>query len=292
MAEISGEVKRELRTIMTKASTFLKWEAASRDTIDVKKIYIDIAGDLVSGIFLSQVIFYYLPSKNSTLPKVRVLKDGKMWIAKTRKDWWDECRVSPKQFDRCIYILGKEKGLIEHRIFKFYGSPTVHVSLNIDILIQMVNSILTKGEEPICPKGNNDIDQRGISLTKITSEITTEIEESRFSKNQLGREKEINPEPNHQQNYVIEKASINLDGIGYGETNDVFEQASRNVACIPAGGPDHMSVLAKKAMRLLGRLPRQVEEEATCKRCDGTRAITKKIRGMVYECACSCVANY
>ena len=31
------------------ADEFFRWEQASHDTIDVKRCYIDVAGDLVSG---------------------------------------------------------------------------------------------------------------------------------------------------------------------------------------------------------------------------------------------------
>jgi len=37
---------------------FLLWERASRDTLEVKRLYIDMAGDLVAGIVLSQIVFY------------------------------------------------------------------------------------------------------------------------------------------------------------------------------------------------------------------------------------------
>jgi hypothetical protein len=50
---------------------FLLWEKASKDTIDVKRVYIDIAGDVVGGIILSQIIYWHLPSKkgdNVTIP--------------------------------------------------------------------------------------------------------------------------------------------------------------------------------------------------------------------------------
>ena len=32
---------------------FLLWERASRDTLEVKRTYIDMAGDLVAGVVLS-----------------------------------------------------------------------------------------------------------------------------------------------------------------------------------------------------------------------------------------------
>jgi hypothetical protein len=41
----------------TDPSVFLGWEAFCRDSIDVKRTYIDAAGgDLVAGILLSQII--------------------------------------------------------------------------------------------------------------------------------------------------------------------------------------------------------------------------------------------
>jgi hypothetical protein len=43
---------------------FILWEAASRDTIDVKRCYIDVVKDLIAGILLSQIIYRFLPEKN------------------------------------------------------------------------------------------------------------------------------------------------------------------------------------------------------------------------------------
>ena len=42
---------------------FLKWEETDYDSIKVKRIYIDIAEDLVAGLLLSQIIYWHLPSK-------------------------------------------------------------------------------------------------------------------------------------------------------------------------------------------------------------------------------------
>jgi len=64
-------------------SNFLLWETASRDTVDFKTIYVDMADDLVAGLLLSQIVYWYLPSKEGR-SKLRVFKDGYYWIAKTR----------------------------------------------------------------------------------------------------------------------------------------------------------------------------------------------------------------
>jgi len=153
---------------------FLAWEQMSRDTIDVKKVYIDIAEDLVAGILLSQIIYWYLPDQEGKT-KLRVEKDGQLWLAKGREDWWEECRITPKQFDRAIKILQK-KGLVEKKIFKFNGNPTTHIRLNFDVLIQYL-SVFTqrvktnspKGEKPNSPLGKNEIDEREKTLTENTN---------------------------------------------------------------------------------------------------------------------------
>lgn len=174
---------------------FLAWEEASRDTIDLKKIYIDVAdGDLVSGVLLSQIIYWYLPSKNKQ-SKLKVFKmdesgQKELWLAKGREDWFEECRISPKQFDRSSGILIK-LGFLEKKIFKFNGNPTVHIKLNVDKVWKAVNSLLPKGEKPtgisiaedfsredecqplqphgFYPNGKNDLYVSANSLTEITN---------------------------------------------------------------------------------------------------------------------------
>jgi hypothetical protein len=173
---------------------FLLWEATARDTIDFKKAYVDMAGDLVAGLLLSQIIYWYLPDKHGK-SKLRVEKDGHMWIAKGRTDWYDEIRITAKQFDRAVKIL-EQKGLLTTALYRFNGAPTKHVRLNkVEFMVtwndavgdepepdidqrsetdftQRGKSISPEGEKPIGPKGENHVDERGRSLTEITAETT------------------------------------------------------------------------------------------------------------------------
>jgi len=159
---------------------FLRWEEADRDAIKVKRIYVDIAEDLIAGILLSQIVYWYLPSKRDGHTKLRVRKDGELWLAKGRDEWWDECRITPRQFDRAIGIL-VDKGIVEKERFRFGGSPTIHIRLVPEVLMQHieneisgVNSILTKGENPILRNVKMELDERVKTLTENTTEITTE----------------------------------------------------------------------------------------------------------------------
>ena len=170
---------------------FLTWEQASRDTIDVKRCYVDIAGgDLIAGILLSQIMYWHLPAKDGG-DKLRVEKDGETWLAKGRADWWDECRISPKQFDRASAILQK-LGLIQTVVKRFSGNPTVHIRICWDTFLRDLTLLsmkvaggnnqipqrsitkLPKGEKQDTPKVNNQIAQTSISLTETSPKKTKE----------------------------------------------------------------------------------------------------------------------
>jgi len=156
---------------------FLRNESASRDTIDFKRIYVDMATDLVAGLLLSQIVFWYLPNKKTGTSKLRVYHEGHYWIAKRREDWWDECRISPKQFDRASAIL-EELGLIVIDTFKFNGSPTKHIRLEWDNFIARYNDELLKSyrvENESSPNGKIEIDQTVKSITETTAENTNTI---------------------------------------------------------------------------------------------------------------------
>lgn len=107
---------------------FYNLERASRDTVDFKKVYVDMADDVLAGLLLSQIVFWFCPDEQGR-NKLRVKKRGIYWLAKSRKEWFDEVRLKPRQVDRALQILVKKKLVITH-IFKFNGSPTTHIRIN------------------------------------------------------------------------------------------------------------------------------------------------------------------
>lgn len=166
---------------------FLRWEETDYDAINVKRIYIDIAEDLIAGILLSQIVYWHLPSKRDGNSKLKVKKGNKLWLAKGREDWWDECRITPRQFDRAIGILA-EKGIIEKKLFRFNGSPMTHIRLIPDALMEHINDaltkkntcdavnwILTKSENPYLQKCEIQLDKSVKTLTYNTTDNTTDI---------------------------------------------------------------------------------------------------------------------
>ncbi len=148
---------------------FIKWEKASKDTIDVKKVYIDIAGDVVGGIILSQIIYWHLPSNNGDPSRLKVYKKGDenrqpgYWLAKSYKDWYAECRVKEDTAMRRIQKLAK-KGIIETHTWRFYNTPTTHIRIVWDKFLEELDNVLNKQDEEI--EADNNTDDRSLHSVK------------------------------------------------------------------------------------------------------------------------------
>jgi len=159
---------------------FLSWEQASRQTIDFKVIYVDATGDLIAGLLLSQIIYWNLPNKAGQ-SKFKAKLDGKPALAKERGKWWDECRITAKQYDRAVKIL-QNLGIVEVKNSLFNGVKMPFIVLNSKKLLSAVKPVLPKGENRFYPKVKTGIDQRVKPLTETTTETTTEITTEREEK--------------------------------------------------------------------------------------------------------------
>lgn len=135
---------------------FLEWERATRDTLDVKLIYIDMADDLAAGVMLSEIIYWYLPSKDGKPNKLTVVHEGHEWIAVPRWEWWERVRLTPRQADEALLKL-VNAGLVVKDRFKFNGDVTVHIRLNDGRFMEMFSELaahpLSNPHKPI--RGEN-----------------------------------------------------------------------------------------------------------------------------------------
>lgn len=147
---------------------FIQWEGSTKDVLDVKKIYIDIAGDLIAGVILSELLYWYLPSKDGKPNKLKVSHEGKKWIACRRYEWWDRIRITPRQADLAIGRLVKLE-LVEKAVYKFNGDPTLHVRIvEITFLKAFWNRLEKPIVNPFSPVGDNEITPAGIPVTETT----------------------------------------------------------------------------------------------------------------------------
>lgn len=168
--------------VSPKWEEFLFEESESKDSVDFKKIYVDMAGDLKAGLMLSQIIYWYLPGKTDT--KLRIERYDGFWLAKQRTDWWDEVRLTQKEVIRATQIL-KDAGLIKVSYHFFKGLKQTHIQL---VQEKFLESYLyftenppqnpysepddTKGITPVIPKGSPRQDKRDRPLHRAHTKNT------------------------------------------------------------------------------------------------------------------------
>ncbi len=89
--------------------------------------YFDAVGDVVAALVMSQVHYWYSPSKTGK-SKLRVHRDGKWWVAKSLQEWAAECHLSLMQVRRSIGIL-ESKGLLEVQSFMLGRHQVTHLRM-------------------------------------------------------------------------------------------------------------------------------------------------------------------
>ena len=97
------------------------------DAIIIRPMYVDMTDDLVTGAVLSRIAFWFAPSARGKT-KLRVARDGYLWLASDAADWWETTRVSEKQLARALNDL-EERGWIEKRLYMFNNFRTRHIRL-------------------------------------------------------------------------------------------------------------------------------------------------------------------
>lgn len=122
-----------------KALRFIAHEAASRDTIDFKRVYAEIAGRGTTGLLLSQIVYYYLPFKGDTVPKIPRAADGRYWLCFERSMAWGECCLTENEFRSALARL-EEIGLVETMVGKPVGlyRRSTFLCLDLDTLADLV----------------------------------------------------------------------------------------------------------------------------------------------------------
>jgi hypothetical protein len=107
--------------------------------------------DLNAAIFLSQLIYWSDRGKH-----------GGGWIYKTYKEWQEELCLSRRKIDRAREKLTKLQ-LLETRVKRANGAPTVHYRVNSKNLVEW-----------ICSRSKNGFEQNEQNDLRNTSKISTE----------------------------------------------------------------------------------------------------------------------
>lgn len=118
--------------------------------ITVPKIYLELTGDFNTAALLNQMIFWSDKTKRH---------DG--FFYKTYLEWEEELTLSEYQVRRAVKSL-KDKGLVETKLKKANGSPTIHYKINMDVLS---DSIIKKLKNRNLINLSNDTKESEESLT-------------------------------------------------------------------------------------------------------------------------------
>jgi hypothetical protein len=97
--------------------------------------YADATGDTLAGLMLGALIVW--TARGELCNKVK--RDEKIWLIVPRQKWHDALRLSPRQADDRLRTMQK-LGLIEKRVFRYEGQPTVHVWVNLEALFEKVGT--------------------------------------------------------------------------------------------------------------------------------------------------------
>jgi hypothetical protein len=126
---------------------FAAIQRAAEEKVCAQKIYIDMVDDLEAGLVLDELMFFTLPRPETGKSGLRVWKDGYLWMAVQRTDWWERKRLKPRQADRAIEKL-EAKSLIVKAVYKFNGTPTTHLRLNVPEFFKQYGAVLDTSNPP------------------------------------------------------------------------------------------------------------------------------------------------
>lgn len=154
-----------IRTIISQIS-------GQENIVVVPKLFIKLTGDLTTAVLLNQIVFYSDKSKRT---------DG--YFYKSHKEWQEEICLTKRQVSYSTAKL-KEMGLVDTKLMKANGAPTLHYKLDYDKLVDWIVTNCNNGKSQNVTMDCNNLSQ---SLTENTTENTTKKKTScqKFSTSDL-----------------------------------------------------------------------------------------------------------
>jgi len=136
------------------------FEKERRKQISLPLMWIDICdGDHVIALVLSQIVYWFGPSKKDGECRCKGEWDGKPCLIRKRSSWWDECRITPRQIDRALKWL-KKKGFIDFETHKsnFYnGETALHIFIKNDAIEVAVSAYFFVNNFPVPESPNGEV---------------------------------------------------------------------------------------------------------------------------------------
>lgn len=129
------------------------------NVLTIPRVFMEYTGSLDAALFLSQILYW--SDKG----------DEEGWFYKTYLEWKKELCLGEYEIRKSIKLLRDDKGIIETKIKKANGNPTLHFRLKI---VEFSDSFLEFLQKPTFENSRNEGLESEPSLTETTTEITTE----------------------------------------------------------------------------------------------------------------------
>jgi hypothetical protein len=132
--------------------------AGNENAIVVHKAFVEFTGGLEAGMMLGQLLYWTPRAKRN---------DG--FIAKSYEEWSDELCLTQYGVRKAKKVL-EEMGVLETKLKKWDGAPTIHYRLDMDELDHKWICWIRKMETTKSENGNAENSE---SITETTSENTS-----------------------------------------------------------------------------------------------------------------------
>lgn len=120
----------------------LKHFTGQQNILTTHRVLIEFTGSHSCGLLLSQMMYWSGRSQ---------LEEG--WVAKTYSEWQDEVLIPERTCRRLVSAFEKQ-GLIETKVMKFMGNPTLHFRVMDDALAEALVDFIKHGKRPPLPDGS------------------------------------------------------------------------------------------------------------------------------------------
>lgn len=139
------------------------------NVLSIPRIFISIFGGIDTALFLSQLLYWQDRTETG-------------WVAKTYREWQEEIALGEYEVRQAVKKLKSlshdSKPLLETKVKKFAGNPTLHCRLDENVLVNVIFSFLEKlKKRPLRNSRNDPLETQGNNnkvVHRLHTEITTE----------------------------------------------------------------------------------------------------------------------
>jgi len=144
----------------------IKSTAGQANTLTIPRIYIGLLqGDIPTALLLSQCVYWSDKTKRSD-----------NYFYKSQAEWEEEIGLSKYQVRRATNKL-ERLGLLETKLIRAHGAPTIHYKINIQMLISLIVKKLDNQETSLSDSEetkHSDSEETALSDSKETAQSLTD----------------------------------------------------------------------------------------------------------------------